>query len=55
MEKQITTKEKGIPCEVYTRVCGFFRPVNQFNRGKLAEFKQRKYFKIPEMNNETIK
>lgn len=33
------------PCsgktEVYSRVCGFFRPVQQWNRGKKEEFKER--------------
>jgi len=27
--------------EVYSRVCGFFRPVQQWNRGKKEEFKDR--------------
>lgn len=31
-----------IPCEIYSRVSGYFRPVNQFNRGKQAEFFDRK-------------
>lgn len=30
--------------EVYSRVCGFFRPVQQFNRGKQEEFKDRKNY-----------
>ncbi len=34
------------PCEVYTRVVGYLRPVNQFNLGKQEEFKERKTFKI---------
>jgi len=34
------------PCEVYTRVVGYLRPVNQFNFGKQQEFKERKEFKI---------
>ena len=29
--------EKAIPVECYSRVCGFFRPVNQYNPGKKAE------------------
>ena len=33
------------PCEVYTRVVGYYRPVQQFNEGKKEEFKQRKEFK----------
>lgn len=32
--------------EVYSRVCGFFRPVQQFNRGKKAEFHDRKNFLV---------
>jgi predicted nucleic acid-binding Zn ribbon protein len=32
-------------CEVYSRAVGYLRPVNQWNRGKKAEFKLRKVFK----------
>ncbi len=31
--------------ECYTRVVGFLRPVNQFNKGKQAEYSHRKNFK----------
>ena len=31
-------------CEVYTRVVGYLRPVDQFNEGKQAEFIDRKEF-----------
>ena len=34
------------PCEVYSRVVGYLRPVNQWNVGKQQEFKDRKEFKI---------
>ncbi|MBZ1345187.1 MAG: hypothetical protein KY055_00890 [Candidatus Nealsonbacteria bacterium] len=34
------------PCEVYSRIVGYLRPVNQFNLGKQEEFKERKMFKI---------
>ncbi|MEA3295681.1 MAG: ribonucleoside triphosphate reductase [Patescibacteria group bacterium] len=34
------------PCEVYTRVVGYLRPVSQFNTGKQQEFKERKNFKV---------
>jgi ribonucleoside-triphosphate reductase len=34
------------PCEVYTRVVGYLRPVSQFNLGKQQEFKDRKEFKV---------
>ena len=33
-------------CEVYSRVCGYFRPVAAWNHGKKEEFKDRKTFKV---------
>lgn len=36
---------KGEKCEVYTRVTGFIRPVEQFNPGKKAEYAMRKTMK----------
>lgn len=35
------------PCEVYSRIVGYLRPVSQWNIGKKEEFKQRKEFKMP--------
>lgn len=32
------------PCEVWTRVMGYHRPVQSFNIGKKGEFEERKYF-----------
>ncbi len=32
------------PCEVWTRVMGYLRPVSEFNKGKKSEFYARKYF-----------
>ena len=32
------------PCEVWTRVMGYLRPVSEFNKGKKSEFYTRKYF-----------
>ena len=34
------------PCEVYSRIVGYLRPVQQWNFGKQQEFKERKEFKI---------
>lgn len=34
------------PCEVYSRVVGYLRPVQQWNQGKKEEFKERKEFEI---------
>jgi ribonucleoside-triphosphate reductase (formate) len=36
----------GAPSEVYSRVVGYLRPVNQWNEGKVEEFKARKTFKL---------
>jgi len=33
------------PCEIWTRVMGYHRPVSEFNKGKQAEFKTRIAFK----------
>lgn len=32
-------------CEVWTRVMGYHRPVSSFNKGKIGEFRERKFFK----------
>ncbi|KPJ71871.1 anaerobic ribonucleoside-triphosphate reductase [Parcubacteria bacterium DG_74_3] len=34
------------PCEVYSRIVGYYRPVTQWNEGKEQEFKERKEFKV---------
>ncbi|MDP3996009.1 MAG: ribonucleoside triphosphate reductase [bacterium] len=43
---QCTIKQ---PCEVYSRVVGYLRPVQQWNEGKQEEFKDRKEFKLPKL------
>jgi anaerobic ribonucleoside-triphosphate reductase len=34
--------------EVYSRVVGYFRPVQQWNKGKQEEFKDRREFEVQE-------
>jgi ribonucleoside-triphosphate reductase len=34
------------PCEVYSRIVGYLRPVQQWNNGKQIEFKERVTFKV---------
>ena len=34
------------PCEVYSRVVGYLRPVQQWNEGKQQEFKDRKEYSV---------
>ena len=36
--------EERQPCEVWTRVMGYHRPVASFNRGKQSEFAERRFF-----------
>lgn len=31
-----------VPTEVFSRISGYFRPVQQWNKGKREEFKNRK-------------
>lgn len=33
-------------CEVYSRVVGYLRPVEQWNEGKSEEFSDRKTFEV---------
>ena len=44
--EQDTCPTCGEECEVYSRVVGFIRPVKQWNKGKKAEFKNRKTYNV---------
>ncbi|HEX2011076.1 MAG TPA: anaerobic ribonucleoside-triphosphate reductase [Roseateles sp.] len=35
------------PCEVWTRVMGYHRPVASFNTGKQGEHRERRFFAEP--------
>ena len=43
--KPVQTEVK-IPCEVYARIVGYLRPVQNWNAGKQEEFKDRKAFVV---------
>ena len=49
-----TCPDCGYSCEVYSRVVGYIRPVDQWNRGKKVEFANRKTFKINEEKLECV-
>lgn len=36
--------EERQPCEIWTRVMGYHRPVSSFNTGKKGEYYERQYF-----------
>ncbi len=38
---EATKEQKRQPCEVYSRVVGYIRPVSQWNDGKQSEFRDR--------------
>ena len=40
---QCTVKQ---PCEVYSRIVGYLRPISQWNEGKQQEFAERKEFRL---------
>ncbi len=42
------------PCEVYSRIVGYLRPVQQWNKGKKQEYAERKTFKL-EQRQKTCK
>jgi ribonucleoside-triphosphate reductase len=45
-EELKTIETQRTPCEVYSRVVGYIRPVNQWNDGKKAEFEDRLGFEV---------
>jgi anaerobic ribonucleoside-triphosphate reductase len=45
-KKALTDYKK---CEVYSRVCGYIRPMQNWNKGKKQEQKDKKIFKEPKL------
>lgn len=43
-----TPPQKRIPCEVYSRIVGYLRPVRNWNAAKRQEFEDRQVFRVPE-------
>ncbi|MCK5296843.1 MAG: oxidoreductase [Alphaproteobacteria bacterium] len=45
-EKNILTEstDERQPCEIWTRVMGYHRPISEFNKGKKREHKERRMF-----------
>jgi len=38
-----------VKCEIYSRISGYYRPVQQYNKGKQEEFSERRKIKVPEV------
>ncbi len=50
--EQFTCPECGEPTEVYSRITGYYRPVQNWNDGKTQEYKDRKVYNIAGSNFE---
>jgi len=48
---QQSDTRRVMPVEVFTRVCGYYRPIQQANKGKQSEFDDRKEYDV---NNMTL-
>ncbi len=46
MSEQQDLESGRTRCEIYSRVVGYIRPVNQWNEGKQAEYVDRVEFKV---------
>ncbi len=44
-QKTAIPQEQRQPCEVWTRVMGYHRPVASFNTGKKSEYAERTFFR----------
>ena len=42
--KMSDRKNNIIPCEIFSRIVGYFRPVQNWNEGKKQEFTERNTF-----------
>ena len=40
--------EPRVPCEVYSRIVGYVRPVRNWNKGKQQEFAERQTYRVDE-------
>jgi hypothetical protein len=38
-----------VPCEVFSRVCGYFSPVSNWHKGKRQEYSERLSFRVPDL------
>jgi anaerobic ribonucleoside-triphosphate reductase len=45
-EMTMTQKTKKVPCEVYSRIVGYLRPVQNWNKGKQQEFEDRRTYHL---------
>jgi hypothetical protein len=39
-------EDQKVPCEVYSRIVGYVRPVRNWNKGKKQEFSERQTYRV---------
>jgi len=44
--KEASKQDKRVPCEVYSRIVGYVRPVRNWNKGKKQEFVERQAYRV---------
>lgn len=47
----ILSDQERQPCEIWTRIMGYYRPVSMFNPGKQSEFYERRNFIEPQISS----
>jgi hypothetical protein len=47
-KEHVSEPRKRVPCEVYSRIVGYLRPVQAWNEGKQQEFAERKMYVLRE-------
>ena len=51
-ENDSQDKVRAIRTDVYSRIVGYYRPVQNWNKGKREEFSQREYVEIGETDRD---
>lgn len=52
VEEEQAQVELRVPCEVYSRIVGYLRPVQNWHQGKQQEFKERRVFRLPDVEQD---
>lgn len=45
-ETNLAARRNKIPCQIFSRVCGYYQPTFTWNIGKQAEFEERADYNI---------
>ena len=45
---EVPNEDQQVPCEVYSRIVGYVRPVRNWNKGKKQEFAARRTYRVKE-------